>query len=117
MRDITAAADGMRAQSEQTARALVDLAKTLRGMITDAQNTAKQIKLITKANLEHSTAASSLLTAVSDIRAITDRNATGVKQTRGGTDDLLRRAQALSALVEGRRNGRNANGRHGRSSK
>ena len=36
-----------------------------------------------------------LLASVGEIRQITDRNASGVKQTRGGTDDLLRRAQAL----------------------
>ena len=35
-----------------------------------------------------------------EIRQITDRNAAGVKQTRGGTDDLRRRAQALAALVD-----------------
>ena len=63
-------------------------------MVTAAENTAKQIKLITKANVEHSSAASALLRRF----AISGRSPTGtpsgVKQTRGGTDDLLRRAQA-----------------------
>ena len=38
--------------------------KTMREMTAAAQNTAKQIKLITKANIEHSSAASALLTSV-----------------------------------------------------
>jgi hypothetical protein len=39
-----------------------------------------------------------------------ERNATGVKRTRGGTDDLIRRAGTLAELVDrptrGRGNGR-----------
>ncbi len=81
-------------QADQTARAVKEQARTMREMIAAAQNTAKQIKLITNANLEHSTVSGSLLRSVAEIRQITDRNASGVKQTRGGTDDLLRRAQA-----------------------
>ena len=86
----------------------------MRDMISAAQNTAKQIKLITKANIDHSTVSSSLLRSVGEIRQITDRNAEGVKQTRGGTADLLRRAQALIALTErpahDRPNGRTTRG-------
>jgi methyl-accepting chemotaxis protein len=100
MGQIASAADGMSAQAEQVLRGAADQARAMRAMTSDAQNTAKQIKLITKANLEHSTSASALLATVSEIRQITDRNSVGVKQTRGGTDDLRRRAQALAALVE-----------------
>ena len=99
MKDIAGAAEGIRTQTEQAARALVDQSKAMREMAVAAQNTAKQIKLVTKANIEQSAAAASLLTSVSEIRQITDRNAHGVKQTRGGTDDLLRRAQTLIALA------------------
>jgi methyl-accepting chemotaxis protein len=115
MTQIASAADGMRTQSEQVSRAVTDQSKAMREMTSAAQNTARQIKLITKANLEHSTAAAALLTSVEEIRKITDRNASGVKQTRGGTDDLLRRAQALTALVERPAAGRGANGRSPRS--
>jgi methyl-accepting chemotaxis protein len=90
----------MRVQAEQAARAVKAQARTMRDMITSAQSTAKQIKLITKANAEHSTVSAALLRSVGEVREITNRNATGVKQTRGGTDDLLRRAQALTAMVE-----------------
>ena len=107
------AAEGMRVQAEQASRAIKEQARTMRDMISAAQTTAKQIKVITKANLEHSTVSNSLLRSVGEIRQITDRNASGVKQTRGGTEDVLRRAQALAALVEQpahRPNGRGTRG-------
>ena len=101
MNEISGAADGMRMQSEQASRATADQARSdARRWPLPPQNTAKQIKLITRANVEHSSAASALLASVGEIRQITDRNAAGVKQTRGGTDDLLRRAQALATLVD-----------------
>ena len=71
----------------------------MRDMTTSAQNTAKQIKLITKANVEQSLAATQLLASAAEVRQITDRKVAGVQQTRNGTDDLMRRAQALAALV------------------
>jgi methyl-accepting chemotaxis protein len=100
LREISAAGDTVRAQAEQAARAVKEQAGSLKNMTGGAQNTLKQIKLIAHANKEHSVVASALLTALSDVRQITDRNAAGVKRTRGGTDDLLRRATALVALVE-----------------
>jgi methyl-accepting chemotaxis protein len=117
MQEVARAADGMRVQSEQASRALGDQSRTMREMTAAAQNTAKQIKGITRANLEHSAAASALLTSIGEIRRITDRNASGVKQTRGGTDDLMRRTQALLNLMERPSNGRHSNGRSTRSSR
>ena len=81
------------------------------------QNTAKQIKLISKANVEHSGAAASLLSSMGEIRKITVRNAFGVKQTRGGTDDLMRRAQALVNLMKRPSHAKNSNGRSTRSAR
>ena len=60
--------------------------------------------------------ATALLTSLREIRQITDRNASGVKQTRGGTDDLLRRAQALVTMVA-RPAERRSNGRPSRSTR
>jgi hypothetical protein len=51
---------------------------------------------------------------VAEIREITTRNAGGVKQTRGNTDDLLKRANGLVTLVGQPVNGR-SNGRAPRS--
>ena len=90
----------MRVQSEQVSRATADQAKAMRTMTGDSQNVARQITLISKANGEQSAAAADLLVSMNEVRRITDRNAAGVKQTRGGTDDLRRRAQALAALVD-----------------
>jgi methyl-accepting chemotaxis protein len=100
MSQITAAADGMSVQAEQVLRGAADQARAMRSMTTDAQNTAKMVKLITRANAEHSSMAAALLGSLSEIRQITDRNVAGVKQTRGGADDLRRRAQALAALID-----------------
>jgi len=74
-------------------------------------NTTSQIKLITRANKEHSAGAARMLEQLRDIRIITERNARGVKETRGGTDALLRHAEALVGGLETRRGGRGANGR------
>ena len=46
-------------------------------------------------------AAARLVTQLDDIRVITDRNAAGVKQTRGGTVDLLRQAETLTGIMDG----------------
>ena len=99
-------------QADEAARAVGEQARTMRDMISGAQSTAKQIKLITKANVEHSTVSQALLRSVDEIRQITNRNADGVKETRGGTADVLRRAQGLMAMVgrPARPNGRAAKG-------
>jgi methyl-accepting chemotaxis protein len=98
--EVASAAEGMRAQANEAARAVKEQSRTMRDMITAAQSTAKQIKLITKANVDLFSVSSSLVRSVGEIRQITDRNASGVRETRGGTADLLRRAQSLTALVE-----------------
>jgi len=103
MRDIAGAADTLRTQAEQAARGVKEQALALKNMTSSAHGTLKQIKLISHANKEHSVVASSLLTALTDVRRITDRTTAGVRRARGGTDDLLRRANALVALVEGPR--------------
>jgi methyl-accepting chemotaxis protein len=98
---IGAAVENMRRESDQAARALKEQARAVQAISTASGNTAKQIKLITHANREHSTVAARLLDQLRDIRAITDRNVRGVKETQGGTVDLLKHAQALGAAVPG----------------
>ena len=100
MREIATASDSMMTQADQTTRAIKEQARTMKDMTGAANTTLKQIKLITHANREHSTVSASLMTSLAELRQIADRNAGGVKRTRGGTDDLLRRANALIALVE-----------------
>ena len=69
-------------------------------MTASAANTTKQIKGITAANKEHSQTAGAALEDLAELRRITDRNADGVRQTREGTADLVRAAQALTAMVD-----------------
>jgi methyl-accepting chemotaxis protein len=113
MREIATAAETMRTQSEQTARAVKEQASALKEMTARAHSALKQIKLITNANREHSTVSGAILSGLNDVRTITDRNVHGVKRTRGGTDDLRRRADALVALVNtpARQPRRRTNGR------
>jgi methyl-accepting chemotaxis protein len=114
MNQIATASESMRVQADQTARAVKDQARTMVEMTTASQNTSRQIKAISRANKEQSSVAGSLLTALAEIRRITERNASGIKKTRGGTDDLVRRADALAALVAPPAR-RRANGRGHRS--
>jgi hypothetical protein len=55
--------------------------------------------MITQANRGHSESAARLLGQLRDVRVITDRNARDVRETRGGTAELLRHATELSGLV------------------
>jgi methyl-accepting chemotaxis protein len=110
MEEIATASESMRVQADQTARAVKEQARTMKEMTTASQNTSKQIKLISHANKEHSIVSGSLLAALGEIRQVNERNASGVKKTRGGTDDLVRRAGALTALV-GPSSRRRTNGR------
>jgi methyl-accepting chemotaxis protein len=95
------AAESMRVQTEQLAKAMVEQSRSIRDMSSGAQNVARQINLITLANREHSRASAAVLNGLSDIRQITERNARGVKDTQRATGSLLDRAQALTAIVEG----------------
>jgi methyl-accepting chemotaxis protein len=101
MSQIASASQSMRVQAEQSSRGIKEQARTLREMTAAAQNTSKQIKLITNANKEHSTVSGSLLTVLGDVRQMAERHASSVKRTRGGTDDLVRRASQLTELVNG----------------
>ena len=108
---VTIAVESMRRQSDQTARALSEQARALKEVNAAAGNTTTQIKLISKANKEHSIGASRTLDQLRDIRVITERNVRGVKETRGGTDALIRHAEALVGGLDTARAARSGNGR------
>jgi methyl-accepting chemotaxis protein len=78
-------------------------------MTTATESTAAQIKLITRANREHSSVAGRVLDQLRDIRTISDRNARDVNETRGNTAALMEHAADLAALV-----GRGTNGTNGK---
>jgi methyl-accepting chemotaxis protein len=111
----TTAAEDMRRQSEQAARALAEQSRTMKNISVAAASTSRQIHSITVANKEHAAGAKRLAERLKEVRDITDRNARGVKDTRGGTEDLLRQAAALTSALEVHAEGtRGQNGTYGR---
>jgi methyl-accepting chemotaxis protein len=96
---VTAAVESMRRQTEQTSKALIEQSRAVKDVHGTAQKTAKQIALITRASAGHADGSTRLLSQLRDIRAITERNARAVKETRGGTADLLRHADALAGAL------------------
>ena len=76
-----------------------------------AASADKEIKTITEANKGHSAGAAKLAGQLADIRRITERNADGVRQTRGGTADLLKQAELLTGLVDSVTVSKGTNGR------
>jgi methyl-accepting chemotaxis protein len=80
-------------------------------MAAAAANTAAKIKAITRTNRDHSHGAAAIVTELAELRRITERNVSSVKQTRTTTSDLLRYAEALTAVVEGLSGPNGSNGR------
>jgi methyl-accepting chemotaxis protein len=97
--EIAKATASMRSEAEQTAKALKEQGRAMRDMTGAATSTARQIKSITAANRSHSQAVAGVVDDMGTIRRITERHAGGVKETRSGTADLVRNAQALSSMV------------------
>ena len=85
---------------------LSEKSRALKEMSGATTNTTRQIALISKANKERAEVCAGLVNRVRDIRRISDRNASGVKKTRGNTTELLTRAETLKTLMsETRRRG------------
>ena len=97
---VSVAAESMRQQCEQAARATRDQARAMRDMASAALNTSKQIKLIGASNAESSLLSGKLVISLGEAREITERTARGVKQTKGGSAELLKRAQDLAGMFE-----------------
>ncbi|MEO6184173.1 MAG: hypothetical protein ABIP71_13930, partial [Verrucomicrobiota bacterium] len=72
----------------------------LKDMTTASENVAKQTRLISGANREHSAAGAGILINLTEIRRIADRNAIGAKETASTTRDLLRNAEGLTATFQ-----------------
>ena len=110
--EITTAVDSMRTAGRSGGHAPPQNRRARCGRcLTAANANAKDIKLITHANLAQSGAAARLVTDLADIRQVTERNVEGVKQTQGGTADLLRQAEALVGIMGHATTGRPTNGR------
>jgi methyl-accepting chemotaxis protein len=71
----------------------------MKEMANSVNSTARDIKLITRANRDHAAGTARVVDQLADVRRITDRNAQGVKQTRGGTAELLKQAETLTSIM------------------
>src|SRR5262249_33124311 len=98
---IMAASQLMRRQSDQVAKGMSEQARAIKDMTRAGRGVSKQIALITAANREHITHASSIVKAVADTRLITERNARGAHETLRGGAILVERAQSLNAILDG----------------
>ena len=113
-REITNAADSMRLQTDQTARAMTEQARAVKNMADGARSVSNQIGLISRANRDHSNTAIAILGGLTEIRQVTEQNVAGVKDTLRNTGSLLERVQSLNNLMEGLQT---ANGRGGKKAK
>jgi methyl-accepting chemotaxis protein len=112
---VTSDIDNIRKQAEQGERALADQARAMKELTGASINTARQIKLISAANREHSSVSGNLLGQLETIRRITDQNVRSARDTRGGTAELARQASTLAGSLGVRKSGagrpRTANGK------
>jgi methyl-accepting chemotaxis protein len=99
MKELTTGIDGVRAQSDQAARAAKEQARTMHEIAKSSDRTAKDIRAIAAGNKQQSAGARQLIGQLGEVRRITERNAEGVGRTRGDTADLLKQAEALSGLM------------------
>ena len=112
---VTSDIDNIRKQAEQGERALADQARAMKELTGASINTARQIKLISAANREHSSVSGNLLGQLETIRRITDQNVRSARDTRGGTAELARQASTLAGSLGVRKSAegrpRTANGK------
>ncbi|HUK92195.1 MAG TPA: methyl-accepting chemotaxis protein, partial [Blastocatellia bacterium] len=97
---LSEASESIRRQSDQVAKAMSEQARSVKDMTSAARNVAKRVGLITRANQDHVTASSTIMTSLGEIREITERNAQGVKETIRGAATLADRAQTLNVIMD-----------------
>jgi methyl-accepting chemotaxis protein len=89
----------LRRQSSEIARAMTEQARAGKEMTTTAHDASKQIVLITRANLEHSTASDMILGQLNEVQKVSDQNTEGVKSTRKGVGNLRDLARTLGDIL------------------
>jgi methyl-accepting chemotaxis protein len=89
----------MRRQSTQAGQAIAEQTRTTKDMTVAAESITKQMALITRANREHSAAGEAILKSLLEVRAVTDRNAAGVQDSRRSTDNLKERTESLAGIA------------------
>ena len=85
---------------EQASRSMTEQLRALKEMTTASENVARQVRVISAANREHSTAGNTILNHIAEVRRISDRNAAGAKETSASSEMLLRTAESLLNVIE-----------------
>jgi methyl-accepting chemotaxis protein len=115
---VTTAVETMRKESEQAARAMGEQSRAMKEISGATANISRQMRLVSTANREHSAGAVRVLGQLKSVRAVSERNTQGVRESRGTTGQLLEHAEALRAVVS-RSSGKNGaprrNGGNGRA--
>jgi methyl-accepting chemotaxis protein len=93
-------AESMKRQASQVAAAVVEQTRAMRETNDAAQSITSQVRLITKANQDHASAADSIRESLAETRFVTDRNARTATQTLSATDALLSYALELSNIMD-----------------
>jgi hypothetical protein len=73
----------MRKESDQAARALSEQSRAMRDVLSGTQNIAKQLNLISTANVQHSTGASRVLGRLGDVHTAVRRAGRSAHSARG----------------------------------
>ena len=96
---MTAAVLSMRQQGQQLAAALSEQSRAMREMTGASSDIAKNVSLISIANLEHSKNAEHILQMLTDTRRVTDRNINGIKATVSETVGMAEQAEEMAAMM------------------
>ena len=105
--EVAAAVASMRKESEQAARALVEQSRAMKEVLSGTHNIAKQLNMVTGANMQHKSLVARTLARLTDVRGGIQTSLQSVKDTQGDTGDLVRHVEALSGALGRRRNGSN----------
>jgi methyl-accepting chemotaxis protein len=90
----------MRKRSGEVARALAEQTRAVKDVSTAIDHISRQMASMTRANREHAAGGESILKALSEIRAVTDRTADGARQSRRTADGLRDRTAALVGIAD-----------------
>jgi hypothetical protein len=103
---ISAAAENLRLQSTQSARALQEQSAGIKSLSTGSTNVSKQIRLITVANLEHSASAAAILDKIRNLKQLAERNLAPANGKAGDTPSSSELSRESVPRVPARRTGR-----------
>jgi methyl-accepting chemotaxis protein len=97
--EISSATNSMRQQSLQVAKAMEEQTRAVTDMTTATRSVSKEIAAIALSNREHLSGALRIQETLTRVRAITERNASGVTTTLSSSDGLLQSVQQVKQII------------------